>query len=156
MSYFDANTPDVVLKSLFFKYDKDGNETLGRQEVEQLLLTDLGLTSEEAETCMFLVDKDGSGRIGYDEFKAWLNSGEKLKNIEDGPRFAMIRKAVEMFKRYDVDNNGALDREEISKVLVDCCPNIPDVESAAGYLDTDQNGRISFHEFLKWLNWVEL
>ena len=46
-----------------------------------------------------------------------MNSGEKLKNINDSSRFYLMQKAVEMFKQYDTNASGALDREEFTRLL---------------------------------------
>ena len=42
-SYFDENTPDIVLKSLFQKYDKDNSGQLSMKEIPELLRNDFGI-----------------------------------------------------------------------------------------------------------------
>ena len=65
-SYFSKDTPDIVLRSLFTKYDRDNSGTIAVSELPQLFVEDLGLSSEEAETYTLLVDKDGSGTFSFD------------------------------------------------------------------------------------------
>ena len=156
MSYFDENTPDIVLKSLFKKYDRDGSGTLAKTELLCMLRDDLGLSSDEAETYVLLVDKDASGKLSFDEFKTWLNSGEKLRNVEDNSRFYMMQKAVEMYKKYDTDATGGLDRKEFSILYSDVGGKPENLDSALQSLDKDGNSKISFYEFLKWLNWIDV
>lgn len=156
MSYFDEGTPDIVLKSLFAKYDSDGSGNLSISELPQLLQNDLGLSQEEAETYSLLVDKDASGKLSFDEFRAWLNSGEKFKNVNDASRFHLMHKAVEMFQKYDLDRSGGLDRNEFLKLHVEMGGQAQYVDSALNALDKDGNTKISFYEFLKWLNWIDV
>ena len=156
MSYFDENTPDIVLKSLFQKYDTDNSGLISMSEIPQLLRGDLGLNGDEAETYTLLLDKDASGKLSFDEFKDWLNSGEKLRNIEDSSRFYLMQKAVDMFKAYDKDQSGALDRNEFYNLHLDVGGNVNNLDSALQALDKDHNGKVSFYEFLKWLNWIDV
>ena len=154
-SYFDENTPDIVLKSLFQKYDKDNSGQLSMKEIPELLKNDLGLSDEEAETYTLLLDKDASGSLSFDEFKSWLTSGERLKNV-DSYRFNLMYKAVEMFKKKDVDQSGSLERDEFAKLHVEMGGDPVYLDSALNALDGDHNGKISFFEFMKWLNWIDM
>jgi len=154
-SYFGEDTPDIVLKSLFQKYDKDSSGQLSVKELPELLTNDLGLSTEQAEAYTLLLDKDASGSLSFDEFKSWITSGEKLKNI-DSHRFDLMSKAVEMFKRLDADQSGALDRDEFTKLHLEVGGQLQYLDSALNALDSDNNGKISFVEFMKWLNWIDM
>ena len=154
-SYFDENTPDIVIRSLFQKYDRDSSGQLSVKEIPELLTNDLGLSTEEADTYTLLLDKDASGSLSFDEFKSWLTSGEKLKTV-DSHRFNLMYKAVEMFKRIDADQSGSLDRTEFVKLHAEVGGRPEYLDSALNALDSDQNGKISFFEFMKWLNWIDM
>lgn len=154
-SFFDENTPDIVLKSLFNKYDTDGSGSLSTKELPDLLQNDLGLSVEESEMYTLLLDKDANGRLSFDEFKKWLNSGEKLQNL-DSERYNTMYKAVEMFKKYDMDASGALECAEFSKLCVELGGQPEHAQSAMNSLDNDGNNKISFLEFMKWLNWIDV
>ena len=117
-SFFDKNVPKIVLKSLFAKYDKDGSGQLNREELKGLFVDDLGLSKEQAESYAYLLDKDGNGRISFDEFNQWLQSGERFKNVNDKSRYYRLKKAVELFKSYDKDGSGALDRAEFEQLFL--------------------------------------
>lgn len=93
---YDENTPDLIIHSLFSKYDFDGSGALTMDELPSLL-RDLGIGEEAAETYSLLIDKDGSGEVTYDEFKAWLKQGNKV-NQSDCSRFCVMERAVEMFR----------------------------------------------------------
>ena len=117
-SFFDKNVPHIVLKSLFTKYDKDGSGQLNREELKGLFVDDLGLSKDQAESYAYLLDKDGNGKVSFDEFNQWLQSGERFKNVNDKSRYYRLKKAVELFKSYDKDGSGALDRGEFEKLFL--------------------------------------
>ena len=150
----NVETPDLVLRSLFSKYDKDNSGSLMGPELQQLLQEDLGMDTEQAEIYTLLRDEDGSNSLTFEEFKKWLNSGENFQFIDDSSKFYIVHQAVEMFKQYDTDGQGSLDVVEFGKVLTDLKYDTSTTEDAIKALDKDGNGVISFSEFLAWLNWV--
>ena len=154
ISYFGKSTPDVVLESLFSKYDKDKSGTLGRDELHAFMEKDLGLNTEEEEIYTMLNDDDGSNTWSFDEFKSWLTSSERFPIIDDTTKYWRLCQAVDMFEKYDHDETGSLDINELEKLLNECGYGVNDIESARLALDKDGNGIISFPEFLAWLNWV--
>lgn len=89
-SYFDKNVPEVVLQSLFKKYDQDGSGLLSQTELRNLFQSDLGMTKDQAEAYSMLLDKDGSKSVSFEELHQWLSSGEKFKNINDKSRWAVV------------------------------------------------------------------
>ena len=155
-SSFDPNAPDIVLKSLFLKYDTDNSGHLGCNELKTFFKDDLALTEDQAQMYALLLDRDGNANVSFEEFKNWMRSGEYLQSVNDKSRYSVIKQAVDMFKQYDVDGSQALDREEFEKVMLDCGGKPEIVDSALQVLDCDGNGKISFLEYLKWLNWVPM
>lgn len=154
-SYFNAEVPDIVVKSLFKKYDTDDSGRLGKKEMLSLLKDDLGMKDDQAQACILMVDKDGGGEISYDEFILWLRTGKGFQNIDDNSRYYKVQKAIELFKKYDKDGNGTIDREEFKKLMtsLNACDE-SQTDSALQALDTSGDGKISFPEFLAWLNWL--
>ena len=67
-----------------------------------------------------------------------------------------MQKAVEMFKQYDTNCSGGLDRGEFSRLHADVGGSPQGLEVALQALDKDGNNKISFIEFLKWLNWIDV
>ncbi|KAK3098665.1 hypothetical protein FSP39_021751 [Pinctada imbricata] len=155
-SFFNPNAPDIVLRSLYMKYDIDGNGKLDRNELTSLLKDDLGLTDSQVEAYYLLLDKDGDAKISFDELVSWLKSGERFKNIQDKTRYHRLQKAVKMFKKYDTDGSHSLDREEFKKLFCDCGGKAKKLDAAFASMDEDGNGKIAFQEFLKWLNWIPM
>lgn len=152
-SYFSATVPRIVVQSLFKKYDTDGNGHLSKKEVLILLKDDLGMDNKQAEACYMLVDKDGGGSVSFEEFFSWLRNEKGLECVNDNSRYYYIRKAIDEFKKYDRDGNGTIDKDELKLLLkaVDYCH---DFNEALRQLDTSGDGKISFPEFLAWLNWL--
>ena len=154
---FDENAPDIALRSLFSKYDTDLNGYLDKNELYKLLKEDLGMTEEQAEMYHHLLDKDADGQVSFDEFQRWFLSGEKFQSINNRTRYQYLRKAIEMFKKYDVDNNLAIDKKEFKKLFQESGGKGNKTEKRAmKELDTDKNNKVSFQEFLDWLNWTPL
>ena len=149
-------TPDIVLKSLFLKYDHDNSGELQKEEIEQLLKVDLDMSVEESEVYSLLVDADGSKSISFEEFKAWLSSGERLENVNDQSKFYLLGKAVDLFKQYDTNREGTLDTDEFRILMNDLNYSSEVIQSGIAAIDTDGNDVITFHEFIKWLNWVPI
>ncbi|XP_031564176.1 polcalcin Jun o 2-like [Actinia tenebrosa] len=152
-SYFSENVPKIVVQSLFRKYDTDDSGRLQKTELMTLLKDDLGMDSKQAEAVMMLVDKDGSGAVSFEEFFQWLREGQGLKNVDNTTRYYYIRKAVDLFKTYDKDASGTIEPNEL-KELLKSVGYTGSVESALKVLDKDRNNKVSFPEFLQWLNWI--
>ena len=58
----------------------------------------------------------------------------------------------EVYRHFDQDGNGQIDRVEFIDMLHTLDPEIPEDEADLGYtiIDTDGNGLIDFEEFVAW------
>ena len=155
-SYFDPSAPDVAIQSLFSKYDENNSGTLEFDELHKLLVDDIGLYEEHAEMYMMLLDKDANGSINRAEFLHWFRSGERLKNAGSESRFDVMQKAIALFQYYDRDGNGWIDEREFGALFADIGGQPQGLRGALKTLDSDGNGKISFYEFVKWLNWLDM
>ena len=155
-SYFDLTAPEIAIRSLFDKYDNDNSGILEESELRTLFQDDFGLSSNEAEAYCLLIDKDASGGVAFDEFNSWLKSGERFNSLQNKSRFSIMQHAVELFKSYDRDHSGALDRSEFSRLHADVGGKPEGLVLALNQLDKDGNGQIYFYEFMKWLNWNDM
>ena len=54
-SLIGPDVPQVVIKSIFSKYDKDGSGSLEQTEV-LAMMGDLGLDEKQAELCFMMLD----------------------------------------------------------------------------------------------------
>jgi len=161
------NLPQLhQLNRQFRHYDRSGDGSLSRTEMQQLL-EDVGITSKEVtELIVGAMDGDQNGSIGYSEFIAG-----SLHLASDGVR-RHLRAAFDIF---DLDGSGAISLEELRQVLT-AGPNasapsspaspagalrpgsaatvLPDgktVESVMRDMDTNGTGRVEFSEFERYL-----
>ena len=155
---FGENVPELVLKSVFTKYDADGRGSLTEKEVKTLLVEDLGMNETESDAFTLLMDEDGNKSISFEEFKEWSKGNNKAGIIFDptGRRFQLLLKAAEYFKEFDVDDNGAIEGEEVLRLVEWIGLNKDKASVVLNEIDRDKNGKISFHEFLKWLRWIPM
>lgn len=156
-SYFDEDAPEIALRSLFQKYDFNKDGMLNKQELYSLLEDDLGLDKEQCDLYHHLMDKNADSVISYDEFFTWLHGGENFKTIADKTRYYYLQKAITIFHRYDTDSDMAIDKKEFHKLYKELGGNGKEGEKEMmNKIDIDHNGRISFEEFMRWLNWVPI
>ena len=155
-SYFDKDAPTLVIRSLFQKYDEDGNGTLSRKELGGFLQGDLGLSKAQVDMYTLILDKDGDKIISFDEFLSWFRSGDHFGLIDNNSRYSKVCKAVALFKKFDADNSETIDRAEFKNLMKSLGYKKINFNKALLELDQNGDGVISFWEFLKWLNWVPL
>ena len=64
-----------LMRQLYKKYDKDDSGKLERDEVAQLVQDHgIELDQTELDTVVQMLDKDGDGLVGFDEFERWWQS----------------------------------------------------------------------------------
>lgn len=71
----NSTISDTTLKTRFQQADSDNSGKLDSESFKNLILSlGLGLNRREVETAFLILDKDGDGLIGYDEFESWWNA----------------------------------------------------------------------------------
>lgn len=71
----EPQTPRDETFEIFKSFDRDGSGSIDRAELSRLLEALGQLPSEdELEVALSVIDANGSGRISWDEFKAWWSS----------------------------------------------------------------------------------
>mmetsp|Transcript_17192 Transcript_17192/g.25458 ORF Transcript_17192/g.25458 Transcript_17192/m.25458 type:complete len:164 (-) Transcript_17192:28-519(-) len=153
----ESYVPNVVAESSFRFLDKNGDNVLDENEIEELVSEQLGLEKDRTEAALLLIDKDASGDIDIEEFKKWLRSKEMISVLTDDGKYEVLCEAIKLFKEYDLDKSGYLCPKEFRIVMnaLNAIGNGVTVDSAFKGLDEDGNGKISFFEFFQWLNWIE-
>ena len=147
-------TPISILRSIFLKYDLDYNGYLDADEMEMLFQEECELSHEQAEACAYLLDQQGENAVSFEDFNDWIKSGDRVRNIKDPSKWSLLKAAIDMFKIYDVDKNRVIDRNEFVRLFVDRGGDAMNMDTAYNKMDIDRNNKISFGEFLLWLNWV--
>ena len=155
-SHFRDDVPEVVIRSIFRKYDSDGSGWLEKSEI-LVMLCDMGLDEKQAEVCFMLVDKDGSLSVSLTELLLWFRTGEGFRVIDDQNRYAYVRRVADEFIKYDRDSSGVIDRSEFRALLASgskewnrCSEE--QIAIALKSVDKDGSGTVSFSEFLAWMD----
>ncbi|CAE7410041.1 CML12 [Symbiodinium pilosum] len=152
---------DSRIREVFMMFDKDGSGQLDMVELRDVLHT-LNPHFSQMEVAYYCKWLDGSGNsdglISHKEFMDWLKTGsqasEELRRIiiaETGS--SVSARLREVFRRFDKDNNGNLDLEEMSRVFRVLSPsfNIREIKDLLDELDTGGDKRVSRPEFMAWL-----
>ena len=97
-------TSNVDMKKMFFDLDTDGSGQIGAEELQKALVNG-NWSPFSLDACRMMIsiyDKYSSGSIGVDEFRQI---------------FASIVEWKKIFERYDVDNSGSIDRNELHQAF---------------------------------------
>lgn len=157
-SYLGHDMPTVVLKSLFGKYDLNQSGYISRSELVCMLRDDLRLEKKDVEAFSLLMDKDASQNVSFEEFSNWIQDPTQAGLLMNptGSKYPVLLKAVEYFKQFDVDESGALEVDEFAKLMESIGVKEEAIAAALNGIDRNHDGKISFYEFLKWLNWIPI
>ena len=74
--------------------------------------------------------------------------------MNDKAKYHYLSKALGYFKSFDSDNSDTLDRAQFEKMMKFFGYETTDMEKAFAEMDKDENGAVSFWEFMVWLKWV--
>ncbi|KAH9053036.1 hypothetical protein EDB87DRAFT_1654875 [Lactarius vividus] len=99
------NTQDDESVAWFFALDEDGNGQISVEELRSSLINGRGgkpFSSETVKYLMNVFDLDGSGEIGFQEFK---------------PLWVYVTKWREMFDSFDYNQDGIIDATELASAL---------------------------------------
>jgi len=134
------STTDEIkeINEMFRKYDKDNNGILSYdefQDVFQALDYPADLVAEAFES--FNLNTDSG--IVYSEFVA--ATLEARHHVEE-------ERIAEAFDRIDIDDDGKINREEISLILRDSFHNEEDIDSLFEQIDSNHDEQITYDEFL--------
>merc|ERR1712100_36646 len=142
-------------KQAFYSFDEDGEGTIGRSELGDLLEA-LGenLTANEVDEMMAEVDEDGSGQIDFDEFLGMMISKMSDDQLE--------KDIMDSFALLDKDGSGLISgvlqfllsvsqADELKHVVTDFCGKLtdPEVNDLLSEADITGDGLLSYEEFYK-------
>lgn len=101
-----AETPTVVLDSVFQKYDTDHSKGLDLPEFQRAL-SDLGIIDPHEQTVLFhLADHDNGGYIDIKEFVGLIKDHEFDTLLGDHDQMEFLWNTWQQFEQYDADGNG--------------------------------------------------
>ena len=132
-------------KEAFALFDRDGDALLTASELG-VVMRALGLTPTEADLKEIVtsVDKDGNGKVDFNEFLNLVTS-KGLGEMDD----AEVRDAFRIFDRED---NGFISEAEFRHILTDIGEKMTEAECTEMMKDVQvTNGQINYEEFIKMM-----
>ncbi|XP_065862838.1 probable calcium-binding protein CML22 [Euphorbia lathyris] len=158
------------IRSVFELYDEDANGAIDREELNKCLQKlQLNLSEQEVDDLFQSCDIDRSQGIQFNEFIVLLcliylllepssspNSTSKMGSPELEATFDTI---IEAFLFLDKNGDGKLNKKDVLKALNEASPREKSpariTSSRFKEMDWDNNGMVSFREFLfALINWV--
>jgi len=163
------------IREVFRAWDRDGNGWISKLELQSVLIRlcppGEELTMGQLDRLMMEADRDSDGRISYDEFVEWvMRPGASVCARSDGVELFDLKRTLRpLFDMYDRDGDGTIapkEFEECHDILQQALRMHP-IRSGAPHsedpdhlddsaqelyrsLDTDNDQRITFDEFIRW------
>ena len=149
----------VNVRKTFRDFDEDRSGDLDYDEFRKgLEMLGFRVTDQEFQEVMKLLDVDGDGTVAYEEFCTKLGNTSMYDVTEDvqddeadAERTAGLLQKV--WDRVDEDGSGALDRDEVAKVLIQMGfegTGKKVLDAAMAEMDEDGSGEVDFEEFAAW------
>ncbi|GMI59415.1 hypothetical protein ScalyP_jg8067 [Parmales sp. scaly parma] len=154
---------DQEIWEAFQAFDLDKNNFVGAAEIRHVLIN-IGeqVTDEEVDEMIRMVDKDGDGQVGFEEFFEMSiapPTGQSVVQQRNAKKQALdefsrdnnikpesIKKAYKRFQATDKDKSGMIDYTEFCEVLqIDPSPQC---EKVFQMYDYDKSGQIDVREFM--------
>lgn len=144
-----------VLKCTFAAADVNKNHKLSRTEVQTLMRKVLiTMSAQQTREIMQEADTDEDGCISYVEFVNWLQSSAPQKvrdslrdNLGTGPN---IIKAA--FRAWDRNGDGLVSDKEVKFLMITTCGLTRKQADLLGNLmDTDDDGKVDYDDFVKFV-----
>ncbi|KAF6992199.1 hypothetical protein CFC21_009214 [Triticum aestivum] len=134
------------LRSLFDRFDMDGDGSLTQLELAALLRS-LGLrpTGDESRALLLAIDADGSGTVEFDE----LARAIAPVLTAHAPRLVDQAQLLEVFRAFDRDGNGYISAAELARSMAKLGQPLTfeELRTMMRDADADGDGVISFGEF---------
>ncbi|PAV78780.1 hypothetical protein WR25_07276 [Diploscapter pachys] len=137
---------DNQVSETFDLLDVDRDGKLSRIEIAALLRTvNVEPTRVELDFIFEEMDTEKTGKITKEDFISYMRSPPVRRTT--------FRELETWFRRYDADGDGAVTEEEMMAVLKQTTGLIDriQVHEMFAATDTNRDGRISFHEFVKMM-----
>mmetsp|Transcript_14147 Transcript_14147/g.36651 ORF Transcript_14147/g.36651 Transcript_14147/m.36651 type:complete len:171 (-) Transcript_14147:91-603(-) len=155
-----------ALKQVFDEHDKDGSGEVSVAEMKEHLKKTSGVIMNPEHFTKAL-DRDGDGQLTFKEYLmayyrdatpkdldkmlAWV----KPEAVEAPQKAPLTPEQLDefkmMFKMYDKDNDGQLDKDELMSAMKGCGFDSDEAEEMIDEFDDDKNGNFSFQEFTTML-----
>ena len=145
---FSAMSPQIF--DFFNSLDKDKSGTISYDELRQgLSRAGYQLADSEAHQLLSAIDTDGNGVLDLNEIFASLVDWSDLHKDKNWPDWCR-----KMFENLDIDKSGAIDLDELTKLLPQNMKGQRTVNALRMLreVDTNGDGKISYEEFMQMMN----
>mmetsp|Transcript_97890 Transcript_97890/g.187802 ORF Transcript_97890/g.187802 Transcript_97890/m.187802 type:complete len:754 (+) Transcript_97890:1-2262(+) len=147
------------IKKAFSEVDADGSGSLDNEEFHKLFenpsvlkkLSSLGISTEDVEELLGMVDKDGGDEVGITDI---IENFVKLRDPKNAG-LRGVRLMEKLFEEADADGSGELSKEEVQEAF-GCPPvvaklqkmrlRVPDWSTLFEELDLDGSGGLDWEE----------
>ncbi|CAL5185671.1 unnamed protein product [Lathyrus oleraceus] len=126
---------------VFNHFDENGDGKISPSELRERVEAIGGkMSSDEAEVAVELLDSDGDGLVGLDDFVRFVEGGKEEEKVKD------LREA---FKMYEMEGCGFITPKSLKRMLgiLGECRSVDDCKVMIAKFDIDGDGMLSFDEF---------
>jgi len=134
-----------IFREAFEAFDKDRDGYLTIKEISAIV-KEIGQPPTEGEIKDMIneVDVDGNGTVEFIEFITLM--ARKMRDAD-----TLKEDLKEIFDAFDMDKSGAIEHDELKKVMRSIGENVSDEDIADMIKEADEDGNdaINFEEFYK-------
>lgn len=147
------------IKEVCMRYDADGSGDLDARECSEVL-ADLGLKPQSREEKMELAEIMEEVAAGESEEIGFMQLCNIVHRLRQKVQDSQSKDLFQIFQKYDEDDSGALDKDEVMKILKDInfAPQTPEEEdlitNVLREVDADGSGELEFTEFVTFVSKV--
>merc|ERR1719495_1823265 len=146
------------VQAAFQKFDVNKDGKISCEELKNGLNgTGFRVNDQEVQTIFAMADVDGDGEISMEEFSTLLGGGESSSKSQQGStkssgsiQFRSIDELKNAFRRFDVNSDGHLDRNEFRQLVASISSGSDsEVDALFKKGDIDNDGKIDYQELIK-------
>jgi len=127
---------------VFNRFDENGDGKISPAELRQCVeaIGDEKLSAEDVEAAVAILDSDGDGLLGFDDFVKFVEGAKEEEKVND---------LKEAFKLYEMDGSGCITPRSLKRMLsrLGDSRSIDECQLMISKFDLDGDGKISFDEF---------
>ena len=145
---------DDSIKAAFQKFDVNRDGKISCEELRNgLTQSGMRFHDQEITTIFAIADVDGDGEISLQEFMELLGAESvQSQNVQSGTvSFKSIEDVKTAFKKFDVNNDGHLDRNEFGQMMkiASSATSNSQVDTLFRQADADGDGKVDYQELIK-------
>ena len=101
------------------------------------------------------IDKNSDGKLTYDEFIQWWKLEDRFEKLKlSDENHAALTAASQFFHSFDHQHMGSISKQEFPNLYIelkDIGFQLGDLDEGMAEFDLDEDGFISFSEYVAWL-----